>query len=92
VSTSTELRNATDEQFRKIVGGRRRARMDQIDQMPQDLRQCVHDYGYTVVKSFVDLGISKPKHLRHLVETVLNELSPTRGAYSSQGKRAEYGQ
>ena len=35
----------------------------------------------------MDVGVEKPKHIRHVVETVLNEFSPTRGSFSAQGIR-----
>lgn len=66
---------------------KRRARMEAVDAMKPDLRACVHDYGLTVVRDFLDLGITKPKHIRHVVETVLDEFSPTRGTRSKQGPR-----
>lgn len=69
------------------VDAKRIARMKAIDVLPPDLRALVHDYGYNVVNSFRQLGISKAKHIKHLVEVVLDEFSPTRGSYSSQGVR-----
>jgi hypothetical protein len=64
---------------------RRCARMSQIDSLEPDMRALVHEYGYHVVHSFMIRGITKPRILRHLVETVLDEFSPTRGTFSSQG-------
>jgi hypothetical protein len=69
------------------IDARRRKRMEKIDAMPPELRECVKDYGLNIVHSFVECGISKPCQIRHLVETVLSELSPTRGAMSAQGIR-----
>jgi hypothetical protein len=60
-------------------------RLAAIDALPPDVRGCVHDYGYTVVDTCLQLGVRKPKHIRHLVTTVMNELSPVNGAYSRQG-------
>jgi hypothetical protein len=77
-----------DVAFRAIVERRRAARMEVIDRLPEDVRQCVHDYGWTVVKTLMDLGLKKPKHIRHVVETILNEFSPTRGTYASQGTKS----
>lgn len=76
-------------QFLQGVDQRRRRRMSEIDNLPADLRELVHDYGWTVVKACLELKVQKPKQIRHLVETVLNEFSPTRGSYSSQGPRAQ---
>jgi len=64
--------------------------MKAIDSLPPDIRALVHEYGYTIVKTCLDLKITKAKHIRHLVETVLNEFSPTRGAYSIQGRRGRH--
>lgn len=63
--------------------------MARIDRMSPEFRALVHEYGYTVVSAFNDLGIMQPNHVRHLVETVLNEFSPTRGSYSAQGRRGD---
>lgn len=76
-----------DAEFLAGVDARRANRMRAIDAMPAALRALVHEYGYAVVKTLRDVGVEKPKHIRHVVETVLNEFSPTRGAFSSQGTR-----
>lgn len=80
----------TDEEHQAFVDKKRLSRMKIIDDMPKELRTCVHDYGLNIVKAFVDCGVKKEKHLRHLVETVLDEFSPTRGSFSSQGVRTPY--
>lgn len=64
------------------------ARMESVDAMTPELRQCVHDFGLNVVKTLMDVGVVKPKHIRHVVERVLDEFSPTRGTYSMQGIRS----
>lgn len=64
-------------------------RMERIDAMPEDLRKLVHSYGLAVVETCTALGVTKARHIRHIVETVLDEFSPTRGAYSRQGVRTE---
>ena len=64
---------------------RRTRRMELIDSLTPDLRNLVHEYGFGVVEQFMHLGVSNHRHIRHLVETVLNELSSTRGARSFQG-------
>lgn len=85
------VKRMSDEDFEGFVRDRRIKRMEQIDSLPAPLRECVHDYGWTVVNTCLDLGITKPRHIRHLVETVLNEFSPTRGSSAAQGKRAALG-
>ena len=79
------------EEFLKKVQQRRISRMAEIDALPPDIRILTHEYGYNVVKAMLDIGVSKPRHIKHLVETILNEFSPTRGASSSQGARAAPG-
>lgn len=69
-----------------VLARKRRQRFDQIDSLPPDLRELVHHYGWNIVRAFLDTGISKPANIRHLVETVLDDFSPTRGSRSTQGK------
>lgn len=69
----------------EIAQKRSARRMAAIDALPDDIRALVHEYSYTVVDAFLVLGIKKPRHIRHLVEVVLNEFSPTRGSSSRQG-------
>ena len=71
----------------EFVAHKRVARMDMVDNYPPAIRALVHDYGLNVVKAFLDCGVNKPKRIKHLVEIVLDEFSPTRGSYSSQGLR-----
>ncbi len=72
----------------EMVDAKRAKRMSQIDEFDPAIRSLIHEYGLTVVKSIYDLGVTKPSQIKHIVETVLNEFSPTRGAYSVQGKRS----
>jgi hypothetical protein len=72
-----------------LIDIRRRERMAKIDAMPVELRTLVHEYGYAIVSTCLDVGVNKPKHIRQVVETILNEFSPTRGSYSIQGIRAK---
>lgn len=74
-------------EHQEFIDGRRKERMRQIDNLTPELRILVHDYGWNCVRAFLDCGVVRPKRIRHLVETVLNEFSPTRGAYSNQGIR-----
>lgn len=79
----------SDEDHDAYVDRKRRLRMAAIDKLAPDLRALVHEYGYSVVDAFLTVGVRKPGQIQHLVETVLNEFSPTRGSYSQQGKRTE---
>lgn len=78
---------ATPEQIERYTAARKR-RMETIDDLPPEIRELVHDYGYTVVRALLDVGVKKPRQIKHVVETVLNEFSPTRGSYAKQGPRA----
>lgn len=86
--TSVKLSSLSAEEFEARVAQRRRERMERIDAMPADLRELVHAYGLRVVDTCLALGVSKPRHIKHLVEAVLDEFSPTRGTHSAQGARA----
>lgn len=79
---------ATDDEFQKEVQRKRVARMDKFDKMPPDLRKLSAEYGYNVVQQFLACGIINPRHIRHLVEVVLDEFSPTRASSSCQGPGA----
>ena len=83
-----QLSVLTDDEFQSRVEKRRRDRMTRIDAMPADMRQLVHEYGLRVVDTCTALGITKARRIRHIVEAVLDEFSPTRGTHSAQGTRA----
>lgn len=72
-------------EFIAAVHNRRSKRMEAIDRLAPDIRACVHDFGYNVVNAFLGIGVTKAKHIRHLVNTVLDEFSPTRASFSNQG-------
>lgn len=74
-----------------VLARKRVQRFDAIDSLPPELRELVHHYGWTVVRAYLDTGISKPANIRHLVETVLDEFSPTRGTRSAQGPDPQIG-
>lgn len=89
--TDRDFTGMTRAEFQAMVDSRRKARMDKVDAMTPGMRALVHEYGSTVVDAFLDIGVRKERHIRHLVETVLNEFSPTRGAGSNQGTRRAIG-
>lgn len=94
MATSTALKNAkgNESAFQEIVDRRRHSRMNEIDNLTPEQRECVHLYGWNTVKALLDLNVTKAKHIRHIVETILNEFSPTRGSSSAQGTRAHGGE
>lgn len=77
-----------NERLERILANRK-ARMDRVDAMPPELRDMVNAYGLSIVDTCIALGVSKPRHIRHLVETILDEFSPTRGSFSRQGIRTD---
>jgi thiamine pyrophosphate-dependent acetolactate synthase large subunit-like protein len=75
--------------FPEFIAGKRAKRFAHIDAMSPELRALVYEYGLPVVKTLMDVGVTKPRHIRHVVERILDEFSPTRGSYTKQGKRTE---
>lgn len=71
-----------------VIDGRRAIRMGKVDAMPEDWRALVHEYGFTIVEALRDCGVAKARQGRHVIETVLNEMSAFRGGFSSQGERS----
>jgi hypothetical protein len=71
------------------VDMKRGKRMARVDDMPPDLRALVNEYGLAVVDACMQNGVRKPRRIRHIVETVLDEFSPTRGSHSVQGLRKD---
>ena len=49
---------------------RRARRMDRIDNMPADLRACVHEYGLTIVDACLDSGVRRARAIHHLVRVI----------------------
>jgi hypothetical protein len=72
------------------VAETRAARMQKIDESSPEMRALFNEYGSGLVFQFINLGITNPRHIRHLVERTLDEFSPTRGSYSKQGIRTEH--
>lgn len=83
--THRRFAHLNDHEFHQYIQDKRVKRMEAIDRLSPEQRALVHEYGYAVVNNFMAHGIVKPKAIRHLVETVLNEFSPTRGSFSQQG-------
>lgn len=83
--TKKAYSNLNERDFLEIINAKRSARMKMVDELPKAIRDLVNDYGLNVVKTCLDLGVKKPHQIKHLVETILNEFSPTRGSYSNQG-------
>lgn len=78
------------EDFKRAVERRRKKRMEKVDALSPELRALVHEYGFHIVNQFMMHGITRPRIIRHLVEIVLDEFSPTRGSFSVQGIRTHH--
>jgi glutamine phosphoribosylpyrophosphate amidotransferase len=76
------------ERLNRILANRQ-ARMERVDAMSPEMRELVNHYGLTIIDTCIALGVARPRQIKHLVETVLDEFSPTRGSYSRQGVRTE---
>lgn len=86
MSKSIALSNASSpEEFQALVDMKRRKRMARIDALPAATRNLVNEYGFAVVDCLMALGVTKPNQIKHVVETILDEFSPTRGSSSHQG-------
>lgn len=70
------------------IDERRTKRMSKVDAMPPDVRALVYEYGLNVVNALMECGVKEPRRIKHIVETVLDEFSPTRGSKSRQGPRS----
>jgi len=71
-----------------MVDAKRARRMETVDAMTAEWRVLVHGYGFTIIDALLCCGVTKAKHARHIIETILNEMSATRGGFSSQGARS----
>lgn len=83
----TNCQDGNSPEFQARLDQRRQKRMARIDTMAPELRELVHVYGLTVVDTLIGAGVTKPKLIRHVVESILDEFSPTRGSAASQGTR-----
>lgn len=77
----------SDQEHQEYVDMKRRKRFEQIDSYPPEIRALINEYSLNVVRACLDLGIKKPQQIKHLVQTVLDEFSPTRGSFAIQGIR-----
>lgn len=50
-------------------------RMAYVDSLPPEVRECVHEFGVDIVRAFLDHGVTRPKSIRHLVKTILFEMT-----------------
>ncbi|KQP53050.1 hypothetical protein [Methylobacterium sp. Leaf106] len=84
-----KLSDLSAPEFSALIDARRQRRMGSIDDLSPAMRKLVNEYGFYVVRTLLDLGIKEPRHVSHIVETILDEFSPTRGSKSTQGVRTQ---
>jgi hypothetical protein len=53
----------------EIVDRRERS-FDDIEHMSPDLRACVHEYGYAIVKACQQCGVNRPANIHQLVREI----------------------
>lgn len=59
----------------KYTDLKRRAekRMAQIDALPPNVREIVHEYGWDPVKLLLDLGAKSPRQIEHIIKACRGE-------------------
>jgi hypothetical protein len=69
--SALQLQPVPDEAARDFMAHQRAIkRMEVVDQMPADLRACVHEFGLTIVLQMLNAGVTKARVIRHLITTV----------------------
>lgn len=85
--------NVLMEHLRQLSGDggvrdRRIKRMSRVDAMPPDIRALVHEWGLSITQAFLECGVTNPRHIRHIINMVLNETRAPLGRPNSyQGER-----
>ena len=52
------------------IGIKRRKALETVDNLPGDLRACVHEFGYPIVDACLQMGVRKPANIRQLVHVI----------------------
>lgn len=53
-----------------LLSPKRLDALDEVDRMPGDLRQCVHEFGLPIVSVLRKHGIRNPRHIREIVREI----------------------
>lgn len=77
MSHNRPVTDADDAAHQRII-----ARMERIDAMAPEVRTVVHEHGLTIVDAFLTCGVTKARHMRHLIATI-------RGGSLEIGKRPD---
>lgn len=52
------------------LGEKRIRHLERVDDMPPDLRSCVHDYGFAIVSTMMKYGVDNERAIREIVREV----------------------
>lgn len=52
------------------IGQRRIKHLNDVDNMPSDIKECVHEFGLPIVYVLLKFGIDKPEHIREVVREI----------------------
>lgn len=53
-----------------VISHKRQRALDETDQMPGPLRECVHEFGLPIVNVLVKFGIKDPRHIREVIREI----------------------
>lgn len=53
-----------------VISPKRQRALDETDQMPAPLRECVHEFGLPIVNVLRKFGINNPQHIREIVREI----------------------
>lgn len=53
-----------------VLNGQALKSFDAIDKLSAGQRECVHEFGFAIVKACIDMGVSQPNRIRFLVHTI----------------------
>lgn len=53
-----------------ILSAKRLKTLERVDQMPPELRECVHEFGFGIVNLLVFNGVTNPKAIRMIVTAI----------------------
>jgi hypothetical protein len=69
------------------IGAKREKALQRVDEMPEGLRQCVHEYGLPIVTACVQAGVNNPRHIHTLVREIWDGARQTGQKNAAKGER-----
>lgn len=67
---SAIMRKPWTEDDLQVVKERAEKRFRVIDNLPREVRELVHEYGWEAVKLLMELGAKSPGQMRHIIKTI----------------------